>query len=141
MLVLPDRLWDGPDERRAFLDGIRMLATDALNTGARSKPASFDTRELLTVGAIAAGVDVLALIVFALPQYRGAGAPYSNAAYLGFIAALLLLGFALSYVAFRTAKRWLVRLHDSSPAAAIVTSQLLIWAVPLHMLLSYFGRL
>ena len=139
MIVLPDRLWTSMEERRAFVEDARVLAVDAPAAESTVKPASFDTRDLLTVGALAAGVDVLALIVFAMPVHAGPGRAVSDGAFLGTFAAVLLLGLLLAYVAFRVARNALARLYDGSPRFAIGITQALVWAVPLYMLTVYLG--
>ena len=138
MLVLPNRLWENSDERRAFLDTISSFAADVAPAPAPRKLASIPTRDLLTMGAVGASVDVLAVVVFALPAYRAATAPIGDAAFLGVFAAMLLLGLALAYFAFRFARRGLEQLYDSSPAVAISIAHVLIWAVPLYMFIAYF---
>ena len=139
MVVLPHRLWPGDEERAEFAAELRRLATNAQFRSVQRAPSPIGTPYLLTVGAIAAGVDVLALVVFNLPVYRGAGPPTGDAAFLGTFAALLLVGLGLAYVAYRVAQRGLERLSDSSPSAAVAITHLLVWAVPLYMLAAYFG--
>jgi hypothetical protein len=136
MLVLPNRVWASSDQRRGFLSIVQGLATNTVPPATPSKPASIGTRDLLALGAIGAAVDVLALVVFSVPSAK---ASIGDAAFLGVFAAVLLLGFVLAYVAFRFARRQLESLYDSAPAAAISIAQVLIWAVPLYMLIAYFG--
>lgn len=139
MLVLPNRLWGDGTARRDFLDRSRELATEAVPVETSSKVPSLDACDLLTLGAIGAAVDVLALFVFALPVHRGPGPPVSDAGFLAMFAALLLLGLVLAYVAYRFAETGLIRLHDSSPRSAVGLAHALIWAVPLYMLIAYWG--
>ena len=137
MLVLPYRLWDSDDERTAFVEALRALATAALPVEAPPNTARVDTRDLLTIGAFAAAVDVLAVFVFAMPAYRGAGEPISNGAFLGMFAGVLLVGCLVAYLAYRLARRGLDRLHDRSPWLAVGIAHALVWAIPLYMLLAY----
>lgn len=137
MIVLPNRLWDETDRRRAFLDELRNLSTEAMPSTAPVKPALFDMRDLLRIGAIAAGVDVLALVVFNVSVYRGPSLPVSDAAFLGTFAALTLVGLGLAYLVYRFARPGLERLHDSAPRAAIGLCYALIWAVPAYVMIDY----
>jgi hypothetical protein len=139
MLVLPNRLWGSSDDRLAFLDGARGLATDAVPAEAPRSKASSHTRDLVVIGAFGAAVDVLALVVFALPVHKGPMSPISDAAFVGTFVAMLLLGLALAYAAFRIARSALALLHDKTPGVAIGIAQALIWAVPFYMLIAYFG--
>jgi hypothetical protein len=137
MVVLPYRLWGYDDERRTFVEELRSLATAALPAKTPRTAARVDTRDLLTIGAIAAAVDVLAIVAFAIPAYRGPGEPISDGTFLALFFGLLLLGCVLAYFAYRFTRRGLDRLHDRSPALAIGIVHALIWAVPLYMVLSY----
>lgn len=137
MVVLPNRLWDTDEQRKGFVEELGSLAIAAIPIKAPRTVARVDTRDLLTIGAIAAAVDVLAIVVFAIPVYRGPGEPVSDGAFLGMFAGLLLLGFVLAYLAYRLARRGLDRLHDRSPGIAIGIAHALIWAVPLYMVLAY----
>ncbi|HEX4761334.1 MAG TPA: YcxB family protein [Sphingomicrobium sp.] len=137
MLVLPHRLWDSDDQRRAFVNELRTLATSALAIREPRTAARVDTRDLLTIGAIAAAVDVLAIVTFAMPAYRGPGQPVDDGIFLGMFAGLLLLGLVLAYVAYRLARRGLDRLHDRSPGFATGIAHALVWAVPAYMVLAY----
>lgn len=139
VLVLPHRLWDSDDQRSAFVEQLRTLATSALPIKTPRIAARVDVRDLLTIGAIAAAVDVLAIVTFSIPAYRGPGQPISDGAFLGMFAGLLLLGGVLAYLAYRFARRGLDRLHDRSPGFAMALAHALIWAVPLYMVLGYFG--
>jgi hypothetical protein len=139
MIVLPHRLWDSEDRRTAFVAELHALAPHALAPTRPRKNARVDTRDLLVIGAIAAAVDVLALVVFALPAYRGPGQPISDGAFLGMFAGLLLLGCVIAYFAYRLARRGLDRLHDRSPTIAVGIAHALVWAVPLYMVLGYLG--
>jgi hypothetical protein len=139
MIVLPDRLWNDRDARQAFLGEVRALATEAASPDRPVKTASFDRLDLLRIGAIAAGVDVLAIAVFSLPAHRGPTPPVDDAAFLATFAILLLIGIALGYFAYRVARDALPRLHDSSPSAALLLSYLLVCAVPAYMLIAYLG--
>ena len=140
MIIFPNRLWEGREERNAFLEGIRSLATEAVPPAIPAQPASIGTRDMLRLGAIGAAVDVFALVlwVFALPSLKGLTPTTGAPAFLGVFAALLLLGLVLAYFAFRVGGRGLERLYDVSPGAAIGIAQILIWAVPLYMLIAYF---
>lgn len=140
MLVMPDRLWSNGEERSAFLQDILRFATDvrpAAVVGRKLAPVG--THDLLTLGALAAAVDVFALASFAVPTLRGWVPAIGDAAFVGIFAAMLLAGVALAYVAYRAARRTLMRLQDSWPAAAIGIAQALIWAVPVYMLIAYMG--
>jgi hypothetical protein len=139
MIVLPNRLWENGDARRAFLGEIHSLATDAFPTKGARRPITIDARDLLTVGALGAAVDALFLIVHAFPAHRGSAPAISDAAFVGTFAAVMLLGLAISYGIYRIAKIGLNRLHDAAPAFATATAYVLIWAVPLYILLDYLG--
>jgi hypothetical protein len=139
MIVMPHCLWDSDKERTAFVEELRALATEMIPMKLPRGNARVDTRDLLTVGAFGAAVDVLAVIVFAMPAYRGPGEPTSNGAFVGMFAGLLVLGCVAAYLAYRLARSGLDRLHDHSPSLAIGTAHALIWAVPLYMVLGYLG--
>ena len=139
VVVLPHRLWDDDDRRRAFVEELRHLATEALPPRTGATPARFDTRDTLTIGAIAAAVDVLAIVTFAIPAYGGPGQPIGNGAFVGMLAGLLVLGCVLACFAYRLARKWLNELHERSPKLAIGIAQALVWAVPLYMALGYLG--
>jgi len=139
MIMLPNRLWSDREARQAFLGGVRALATEAASPDKPHKAVSFDRLDLLRIGAIAAGVDVLAIAAFSLPAHRGPAPPVGDAAFLATFAILLLVGIALGYFAYRVARDALPRLHDSSPSAALVLSYLLVCAVPAYMLIAYLG--
>lgn len=141
MLVLPHRLWDSDDERRTFVEALRSLAPSVVAIKTPRNTARVDTRDLLTIGAIAAAIDVLAIFVFAVPAYRGPGEPIGNTAFLGMFVGLLLLGCTVAYFAYRLARRGLDRLHDRSPAVAMGIAHAFVWAVPLYMVLGYLGWL
>ncbi len=140
MIILPNRLWESREERNAFLEGIRSLAREAVPPATPAQPASIGTRDMLRLGAIGAAVDVFALVLwlFALPSLKGLTPTTGATAFLGVFAALLLLGLVLAYFAFRVGGRVLEWLYDVSPGAAIGIAQILIWAVPVYMLISYF---
>lgn len=138
MIVLPDRLWDAADRRKAFLGEVRALATEAIPAAMPAKPALFGRRDLLRIGAIAAGVDALALVVFAVPVDRDPAEPIADGAFLATYAAMFLLGLALAYVAYRLARPALERLHDRSPDWAAAICYALIWVVPAFALAESF---
>jgi hypothetical protein len=139
MLILPNRLWGRSEARGALLDEIRRLATHAAPSDAPRPTTTFQTRDLIIIGALAAAVDVLALVVFAMPAHRGPNPPISDPMFVGTFAAIMLLGLALAYAAFRISRSVLARLHDRSPRVAVVIAQALIWAVPAYILIAYFG--
>lgn len=139
MLVLPYRLWDSDDERAEFTEQLRLLASAALPISKPRSAARTDTRDLLTIGAIAAAVDILAIFAFAMPVYSGSGEPIGSGVFLGMFAAILLIGCVAAYLGYRFARRGLDRLHDRSPWAAVALAHALVWAVPFYMVLDYFG--
>jgi len=139
MLVLPYWLWDSDVQRAEFTDELRSLASAALPLRKPRSTARTDTRDLLTIGAIAAAVDVQAIFAFAMPVYSGPGEPSGSGVFLGMFAAMILIGCVGAYLGYRLARHGLDRLHDRSPWAAVALAHALVWAVPLYMALDYFG--
>jgi hypothetical protein len=139
MIVLPNHLWSNAESRRAFLDEIRVLATDALPAEPARRPILVDTSDLLTVGAFGAAIDALFLIVHLFPAHRGPGPAISDAAFVGTFVAVMALGLLAAYGIYRVAKAGLVRLHEAMPVAARAAAYLLVWALPIYMIAGYFG--
>ncbi|HEX6219383.1 MAG TPA: hypothetical protein VFZ35_08940 [Sphingomicrobium sp.] len=127
MLVLPNRLWPDGSERSRFLTealGQQPGKSDELLSTVNLPGAM--TSDLFHVAAIAAFVDVCLILVFVMPPILRPMALDLGVA--GMMVIVMIIAAALGFVAYRAATSGLPRLHASSPLAAKVVAQCLIWA-------------
>lgn len=134
MLILPSRLWPDAARKAAFLREARERVPPRPDATASSATTILEpkVRDQLQVGAIAAGVDVLFLIAFLIPQ---AGANIS----VPVVVTALLIGTALGYFAYRIARTALPRLYVLYPHVALIGTHVLIYAVPLYIVVAFLG--
>jgi hypothetical protein len=133
MLILPRRLWPDDQSKGGFLREARRLVPPRADS-ARGPAPDLNARDMLQVGAIAAGIDVLfATSVLADPAARTNG--------YGLVALWLAIGVAAAYCAYRLVRSALLQLHAQRPRLALTLSQLLVLAVPLYILTAYLGWL
>jgi hypothetical protein len=133
MLILPYRLWNDQLGRDAFLREAReRLPAGALKGQKEQRPISPLHRDQLVIGAVAAAVDTLFLIVFLLPtSVIEAGVPTVLTAFA--------VGLGAAYFAYRLARSALPQLYGRFPRPALLVTHVLTWAVPVYMLAGFLG--
>lgn len=138
MLVLPDHLWPDASDRLKFVEELGTHAAAATFVKPSAAVSATQSGDLLTLGAVGAGVDVLALVLFLLPLSALPSGGPNQTAFLATLAVIILVGVGLAYAAYRLARKALERLQARAPSVAVALANLLILAVPAYMLLAYF---
>lgn len=132
MLILPYRLWATDADRAEFVRQARTHLTTPLPAERPATVKDLFGRDQLYIGAIAAGIDAMFAVTYIVPP------AYADTGIWVTIAGLLA-GAVVAYLAYRVALHLLPRLHARAPRAAIWLTYALTAALPIFIVVAYFG--